>query len=268
MDLTFPNNLVTLASEDKVCRTLGIKFITSPEIVYIARNAGFHALFIDLEHSSLSLDTACRLSVAAMNAGLSPFVRVPGQAGPGVIQRVLDNGAQGVIVPHVDRVEQALSAVNAAKYPPLGKRSVTGMLPHIGYRAASIADVSAVGNTRLSTVIVMIESPEAVANVDAIAAVEGVDVVLVGTNDLSIELGVAGDFDAPSFVESMEAVAAAVKKHGKILGVAGIYNRADLLRDYIQRLGARFVVGQVDLSMVAKVAGATAAELGSLENTV
>ncbi|KAL2789075.1 Pyruvate/Phosphoenolpyruvate kinase-like domain-containing protein [Aspergillus keveii] len=262
---TFPNNLINLASQGKVCRTLGIKFITSPEIIYIARNAGFHALFIDLEHSSLSLETASHLCVTGMNAGLSPIVRVPGQAGPGFIQRVLDNGAQGVIVPHVDTVEQALSAVKSAKYPPLGKRSVTGMLPHMGYRSASIADVSSIGNAQLSTVVVMIESPEAVANADAIAAVEGVDVVLVGTNDLSIELGIAGDFDHPSFVESMEKIAAAVKRHGKILGVAGIYNRPDLLRGYIKQLGARFVVGHVDLPMVAKVAGATAEELVKLE---
>ncbi|KAL3460974.1 Pyruvate/Phosphoenolpyruvate kinase-like domain-containing protein [Aspergillus heterothallicus] len=262
---TFPNNLLTLASQNKVCRTLGIKFITSPEIIYIARNAGFHALFIDLEHSALSLESASHLCIAGMNAGLSPFVRVPGQAGPGFIQRVLDNGAQGVIVPHVDTVEQALAAVRSAKYPPLGKRSVTGMLPHMGYRPAAIPAVSAVGNAQLSTVIVMLESPEAVRNADAIAAVQGVDVVLVGTNDLSIELGVAGDFDHPTFVDSMRAIAAAVKKHGKILGVAGIYNRPDLLRGYIRELGARFVVGHVDLPMVAKVAGATAEELVRLE---
>ncbi|KAL5342232.1 Pyruvate/Phosphoenolpyruvate kinase-like domain-containing protein [Aspergillus crustosus] len=232
----FPNTLVTLAGQDKVCRTLGIKFITSPELIYLARNADFHALFIDLEHSSLSLETASHLSVAAMNAGLSPF-------------RVLDNGAMGVIVPHVDTVEQATAAVKAAK-------------------STSISNVSSIGNSQLSTVIVMIESPEAVSNVDAIAAVEGVDVILVGTNDLSIELGVAGDFDHPDFVESMEVIAAAVKKYGKILGVVGIYNRPDLLRHYIQNLGARFVVGQVDLPLVAKGVRQTAAELISLETDI
>jgi 2-keto-3-deoxy-L-rhamnonate aldolase RhmA len=79
-----------------------VKFITSPEIVYLARNAGFSALFIDLEHSSLSLQTANHLCLAALNANVTPFVRVPGRSGAGVIQRVLDNGAQGVIFPHVD----------------------------------------------------------------------------------------------------------------------------------------------------------------------
>lgn len=103
-------------STDTCNQTLGIKFITSPEIVYIARNSGFHALFIDLEHSTLSLETAGHLCVAAMNAGLSPIVRVPGQAGPGLIQRVLDSGAQGVIVPHVDTVRMLWTPI---KHDPI-----------------------------------------------------------------------------------------------------------------------------------------------------
>ncbi|KAF9891061.1 hypothetical protein FE257_004996 [Aspergillus nanangensis] len=239
MTLTSTNNLAVLASEDKVCKTLGIKFITSPEIVYIARNAGFDALFIDLEHSSLSIQAASQLCTAALTINMSPFVRVPGHSGSGFIQRVLDCGAQGVIFPHVDTADQARTAVSMSKYPPLGKRSVTGMLPHVGFRSASIEEVSRVGNAQLSTVIVMVESPHAVSNADAIAAVEGVDVVLIGTNDLSIELGIPGQFDHPTFAEAVQTIATAVRKHGKILGVAGIYNRSDILEDYVRRLGAR-----------------------------
>jgi 2-keto-3-deoxy-L-rhamnonate aldolase RhmA len=139
------------------------------------------------------------------------------------------------------------------------------MMPHMGFRSASIAQVSEVGNSLLSTVVVMIESPEAVGNVDAIAAVEGVDVILIGTNDLSIELGVPGDFDHPSFIESVVKIAAAVKKHQKIFGVAGIYNRPDILHRFIHEYGARFVVGHVDLPLLAKATAETAAELQKLE---
>ncbi|KEF61353.1 uncharacterized protein A1O9_02919 [Exophiala aquamarina CBS 119918] len=102
-------------------------------------------------------------------------------------------------------------------------------MPHMGFRSASIAQVSEVGNSQLSTVVVMIESPEAVSNVDDIAAVDGVDVILIGTNDLSIEQGVPGDFDHSSLIESVAKVSAAVKKHKEILGVAGIYNHPDIL---------------------------------------
>lgn len=138
-------------------------------------------------------------------------------------------------------------------------------MPHIGFRSASIAEVSEIGNSQLSTVVVMIESPEAVDNVDLIASVEGVDVVLIGTNDLSIELGIPGEFDHPEFVESVERIAASAKRHSKILGVAGIYNRPDILHKFIHKFGARFVVGHVDLPLVAKATTETASELQRLE---
>ncbi len=263
-------------------RPFGIKFITSPEIIYLARNAGFHASFIDLEHSSLSLKTANHLCVAALNANLSPFVRVPGHAEASFIQRVLDNSAQGIIFPHVDTpgkhletatintdsiTEQAQAAVIACKYPPLGKRSITGMLPHVGFKSISITEASEIGNSQLSTVIAMIESPEGVANVDLIAAVDGVDMVLIGTNDPSIELGVPGDFDHPKFVESLQKIAISVKKHNKHLGVAGIYNRPDIIHKFIHDYGARFVVGHVDLPLVAKSLFETASVLQNLEGS-
>lgn len=139
------------------------------------------------------------------------------------------------------------------------------MLPHVGFKSIPIAEVPEIGNAQLSTVIVMMESPEAVANVDAITAVEGVDVVLIGSNDLSIELGVPGDFDHPKFVESVEKIAASVKKHEKCLGVAGIYTRPDILHRFIHEYGARFVLGHVDLPLVAKAATDVSKELQSLE---
>lgn len=139
------------------------------------------------------------------------------------------------------------------------------MLPHVGYKSVSVAEVCEIGNAQLSTVIVMIESPEVVANVDAITAVEGVDMILIGSNDLSIELGVPGDYDHPKFVESVEKIAASVKKHEKFLGVAGIYNRPDILHKFIHEYGARFVLGHVDLPLVAKATAEVAKELQSLE---
>lgn len=154
-----------------------------------------------------------------------------------------------------------------AKYPLLGKRSVMAMLPHMGYRQAPLAEVTQLGNAELSTVVVMIESPEAVRDVDAIAGTEGVDVVLVGSNDLSIELGVPGDWDSPVFSEALASIADAVRKHEKILGVAGIYNRPDVLHECIHRHGARFVLGQNDLPLMYKAAGEVVSKLEELEET-
>ncbi|KAB2571285.1 hypothetical protein BFW01_g5889 [Lasiodiplodia theobromae] len=259
------NALHALRAQNKVCKAFGVKLITSPEIVHVAHNAGFDSLFIDLEHSALSLREANTLCVAALSVGISPFVRVPGQSSAGFVQRVLDNGAQGVIFPHCDSAEQARAAVRMAKYPPLGKRSVMAMLPHMGYRQAPLTEVTALGNAELSTVVVMIESPEAVRDVDAIAGTEGVDVVLVGSNDLSIELGVPGDWDSPVFSEALARIADAVRRHSKILGVAGIYNRPDVMHECIHRHGARFVLGQNDLPLMYKAAGEVASKLKDLE---
>lgn len=152
-----------------------------------------------------------------------------------------------------------------AKYPPLGKRSVMAMLPHMGFRQAPISEVANLGNEALSTVIVMIESPEAVEDIDAIAGTEGVDVVLIGSNDLSIELGVPGEWDNPVFLKAIEKISAAVKKHSKVLGLAGIYDRPDILHRCIHQYGARFVLGQNDLPLLSKAADGVASTIRDLE---
>jgi 2-keto-3-deoxy-L-rhamnonate aldolase RhmA len=143
---------------------------------------------------------------------------------------------------------------------------VSGMLPHMGFKGTPISRVLEVGNVGMSTVITMIEGPEAVSNVEFIAAVEGVDVVLVGTNDLSIELGYPGEFEHPSFAQSMQKISTAVKKHKKILGIAGVYDRPDLMRKFIHVYGARFVIGHGDLPLLAKASAGVMAEMRVVES--
>jgi 2-keto-3-deoxy-L-rhamnonate aldolase RhmA len=96
-----PNNLQLLSSQNKICTALGIKLVSGGEIVHIAKSAGYDSLFIDLEHSALSIRDAGQLCITAISAGITPFVRVPHQCGEGFIQRVLDAGAMGIVVPHV-----------------------------------------------------------------------------------------------------------------------------------------------------------------------
>lgn len=111
----------------------------------------------------------------------------------------------------------------------------------------------------------MVETAAAVANIDAIAAVPGVDVLLIGANDLSLELGVQGEWDSYIFRDALENVADACKKSGKILGVAGLYNRPDICQDMIKRLGARYVLGNLDIGLIAQAAKANVANLKVLE---
>src|SRR5213592_4173642 len=113
--------------KDKLARnelvlSMTVKLVRTVEIAGIARTAGFDSIYIDMEHSSFSLDTTGQICMAALAAGIAPFVRVPSIA-PACISRVLDGGALGVIAPHVRSPRDAAAVVRAAKFPPSGDRS-------------------------------------------------------------------------------------------------------------------------------------------------
>src|ERR1700744_1363510 len=103
------------------------------EIARIARTAGFDTLYVDVEHSSFSLETTSQICIAALAVGIAPFVRVP-SIRPEHVGRVLDGGALGVTAPHIRSAEEARAVVRAAKFPPLGERSAAGGPPHLRYR--------------------------------------------------------------------------------------------------------------------------------------
>jgi 4-hydroxy-2-oxoheptanedioate aldolase len=116
-----------------------VRLVSSVEIVRIAKTAGFDALYIDLEHSAFSIQTASQISVMALEAGIPALVRVPART-PEYISRVLDGGALGVIAPGVRSAAQAQSVVAGAKYPPLGSRGVSTGLAHLGLRSVPAAE--------------------------------------------------------------------------------------------------------------------------------
>ncbi|KAH6698402.1 Pyruvate/Phosphoenolpyruvate kinase [Leptodontidium sp. MPI-SDFR-AT-0119] len=268
------NNLQVNVAKGKICTALGIKLIPTTEIVSIAKDAGYDSLFIELEHSSFSLSQASQLCAAGIMSGITPFVRVPHQCGNGFVQRVLDGGAMGVIFPHISSVEEARAAVAICKFPApapgvaklvSGKRSLTAGLPHFAYKPTSASDTMRLLDASGSTVILMIETAEAIANVDAIAAVPGVDVLLIGSNDLSLELGIQGQWDDPLFRKTLEKVANACKNSGTLLGLAGLYNRPDICADAIKRLGAIYILGNLDIGLVIAAAKANVEVLKTLE---
>lgn len=140
------------------------------------------------------------------------------------------------------------------------------MLPHFGYKPVSIEETIAAGNKDQSSVFVMMESQEAVDNVNEIAAVEGVDVIMVGTNDLSIELGVPGQWDSPVFLRAIEAISTAARRHGKKLAVAGIYDSPHFTNKCIHSYGARWILVQHDFSMMSRFMSASVKDILALEN--
>lgn len=167
--------------------------------------------------------------------------------------RALDNGALGIVMPHVDTAKEARRIAEAFRYPPRGRRSWGGPPAIYGYRAPPMAEAQKAINDEVLTVV-MLESAEAIKNAADIAAVDDVDVLFIGTSDLSSELGIAGQMGHPKIIDAYAVVGAACRKHGKVLGMGGVYDEENASR-YVA-MGARFVLTGSDHSYI--VTGANA----------
>jgi 2-keto-3-deoxy-L-rhamnonate aldolase RhmA len=239
---------------------VGLRQARTVDIAKIMKTAGFDWLFIDQEHSAMSLDDAAEISCAAQDAGITPIVRVPGFEHYHAA-KALDGGAQGIVVPHVDTPEVAATMVQHCRYPPIGKRSVTGALPQLDFAAVPLDEgTEAVNDATL--LVLMIETGEAVANAKAIAATPGVDVLLVGANDLSMELGVPGALDHPKMIDALEKIVAACKASGIFPGLGGIYQSA--LIERCVAMGFRMILTGSDLSLMLNAGKAKTAEVRAL----
>jgi 2-keto-3-deoxy-L-rhamnonate aldolase RhmA len=215
-----------------------IKQVQSVDIAVAAQACGFDAINIDLEHSVIPEAAAAQICVTALQAGITPLVRIPSHDAH-YANRILDAGALGVVVPHVGSAEEARAVVQACRFAPLGARSVAGSWPHLGYRQwpADVARRTLDANT---LVIVMLETPEAVERADEIAAVPGVDILHVGATDLSDALGIPGQFADPAIARSFERVVAACRRHGKFAGAGGLASAPEVMQAMVRR-GVRFV---------------------------
>ncbi len=238
---------------------LGLRSTRTVDIATALATCGYDWLFIDLEHSAISLDTAAQLSVAGLDAGIAPLVRVPAKQ-YWMATRALDSGALGIVMPHVDTAEEAREIVDQLRYPPQGHRSVAGGMPHVDYKPMKIGDMAAAINAAM-LLTVMIETPRAVENADAIAAGPGVDALLIGTNDLAMEMGIPGDLGNAKIVAAYERVIAACRKHNKFPGMGGVY-ADDLMRRYVG-MGMRMILSGGDLAMLMQAATARASFLRS-----
>jgi 2-keto-3-deoxy-L-rhamnonate aldolase RhmA len=199
---------------------LGVRGARTAEIARIARATGHDAIWVDLEHSTMPIDAAATICAAALDLELFPFVRVP-EREYGVIGRLLDGGALGIIAPRIETREQAADVVAACRFPPLGHRSAIATLPHVGFQRLPPDRLNERMN-RATLVKVLIESPLGIENIESIANVAGVNIVGIGTNDLCAELGVAGDFRNPRVRKAHEAALAACQRARKPLSIGGI----------------------------------------------
>jgi 4-hydroxy-2-oxoheptanedioate aldolase len=253
------NHIKEKLARGEVVASMTVRLVRGIEIARIAKTAGFDSLYVDLEHSSFSLETTSQICMAALEAGVTPLVRVPGLAD---VQRILDAGALGIIAPHVQSAAEAEAYVRAAKYPPRGERSNAGPLPHLQYRALPTAEAYAAIDGA-TMVVVQFESAEAVDRADEIVAVDGVDMVLIGTNDLLADWGLPGQYDHPKVREAYAKTIAACRRHGKHAAVGGFATRPDLAAQYV-RMGARYVSTGTDLGFLLAACTAKAKEVHAM----
>jgi 2-keto-3-deoxy-L-rhamnonate aldolase RhmA len=236
---------------------IGLRQARTVDIAGIMVACGFDWLFIDLEHGTMPLDAAVQISLAALTAGITPLVRVPsGQYS--LATRALDGGALGIVMPHVDTAEEARALVDSLKYPPLGHRSVGGAMAFLGFRSVPAAEATHTMNAE-TLVVVMLETPRAISEAEAIAAVDGVDVLMVGTNDLTTEMGLPGQFGHEEVGRAYRRVIAACRNAGKWPGMGGVY-ADDLLAKYV-KMGMQLVLAGSDTSFLMAGAGQRAKTL-------
>lgn len=191
--------------------------LRSPEVARVLAAAGFDFAFVDTEHGGFGIETVQDICRVSNLAGIAPIVRVADMQYP-LVARVLDCGAQGVIFPRVESPELLASAARWTRFPPEGVRGYGLGGPQLGYEAHSFPDAIAHSNAN-TLVVLQIETRRALEAADELLSVPGLDAVLIGPADLSISLGIPGEFQNPKLVEAIEKVRDACLRHGVAPGI-------------------------------------------------
>jgi 2-keto-3-deoxy-L-rhamnonate aldolase RhmA len=198
-----------------VCGTM-IRFIRNSAIVCYAKHAGLDFFMCDCEHGAFTTETLHDLYMTAIAYGIEGFARVPVTT-KDYISRILDCGASGIMTPMTETVKQAEELVYYSKYAPLGNRGFSSGA-NTGYKGGVHTEIMKEANSRIWS-RAQIETALGVENAEKIAAVEGIDALLIGPNDLSLSLGIPGDLTNPTEIQAIKKVAAACKKHNKFFTV-------------------------------------------------
>jgi 2-dehydro-3-deoxyglucarate aldolase/4-hydroxy-2-oxoheptanedioate aldolase len=214
----------------------GLQVYRAPEIVRCFAAAGFDYVFVDQEHGSFNLETVHDMITACKTAGITPIVRV-GEVQYTLCARLLDQGAQGIILPRVEDPKVLEEALSWFRFPPLGVRGFGINPTMIEYEARSMPEIIDHQN-RETLAVVQIETIRAVEARDELLSLKGLDVVMIGPADLSIALGIPGQFDNPKMIDTVNKVIESCNRHGV---VPGIQTRSVAMAKAWADRGMRFV---------------------------
>jgi 2-keto-3-deoxy-L-rhamnonate aldolase RhmA len=255
------NATLAKLKERRLALGLIVKLHTGVEMAKVAKACDHDFLYIDMQHGGMSIESVIALCHAALDTGVTPLVRVPiGEASTAT--RVLDNGAMGIIAPNVDTAEDARTFVKNCRFAPLGKRSVGAGYPQLGYVAYGSADAIRLLDAQ-TMLVAMIESESGVRNAMEIAAVPGIDVIHIGSNDLLTEMGLSGEMGKQKHFALAQQVLDACRKHGKIFGIGGV--RTPEIQSRFIAMGARMMTTNSDIAFLMSALSESARAMRSAE---
>jgi len=231
------------------------------EIARVAEACDHDFVLLDMQHGGMGIETAIKVCHAALSTSVTPLVRVSSKQATDA-SRLLDNGAMGIVAPDIDSAEEARHLVSVCRFPPLGKRSVAIGYPQLGYAAMPIVDASRALDED-TMLVAMIETEKGVENAEEIAAVEGIDLLFVGSGDLLAGMGISDQMGTKRHYDLCEKVAKACKKHGKFFGVGGA--REPKQQATLVEMGFRFVTTDSDMAFLLASARERAKMLRGLD---
>jgi 2-keto-3-deoxy-L-rhamnonate aldolase RhmA len=237
----------------------GLQVYRSAEIPRAFAAAGFDYVFIDMEHGAYDLETVQDMIAACNMAGITAIVRVA-ELLYSLVARLLDSGAQGIILPRVEDPKLLAEAMSWMRFPPVGKRGYGVNPTMVSYEGHTFAEIIEHQN-RNTVSVVQFETRVAMERADDLLSVPGVDIAMVGPADLSISLGVPGDFDNPIMISTISALIEKCNRHGV---VPGIQTRSVAMAKAWAERGMRFVGAGAEHGLLLEKAKEAVAQLNQV----
>lgn len=194
-----------------------INLVDNPDIAKIVKVCGFDFFIIDFEHGYFDNSKISSIFAVAREVGIPGLIRIP-EVKREIALRAMEMGAAGILLPQAETVEQARALVEYTKYAPLGNRGVAMLKAHTGFEEVNTLEYMRYMNEE-SVLMLQIETPLAVENIDELMSVEGIDAAFVGPNDLTQSMGIMGQRQNPMFLDAMNKIIETAKKHGKYSGI-------------------------------------------------
>ena len=190
----------------------------SPELAKILKVCGFDMFVVDCEHGHFDYSAVGNICSVAREAGIAAVVRIP-EVRREIVLKYMEMGAAGLLLPNCDTVEQAKALVEYSKYYPMGNRGVSLLRQHTGYEKIDLATEYMKQCNEENILMIQVESPTSVENLEKILSIDGIDSAFIGPNDLSQSMGIMGQYDNPRFIEALDHVIATAKAKGKYSGI-------------------------------------------------